>query len=153
MRHVQSRSAGLIALLTTLGVLSACSQPMELKSDMKGRLEGDMALKLEGPIQMNMQLQGPTIRYEGTSISDELLERVNPGKTTGEWVEAVFGEPSKKTPLSDGTEIWRWTYKPVAQEVSVVSLFGGGSEKEPKLASTTVYVQLRDGIVIDKWKG
>lgn len=153
MRHPQSQSAFLITLPTILAALTACSSPVELKSDMKGRLEGDMALKLEGPIQMNMQLQGPTIKYEGTNISDELLERVNAGKTTGEWVEAVFGEPSKKTPLSDGTEIWRWTYKPVAQEVSVVSLFGGGSEKEPKLASRTVYVQLRDGIVVDKWKG
>lgn len=153
MRRTCSRIVGSILAPVMLVLASACSQPMELKSDMKGRLEGDVALKLEGPIQMNMQLQGPTIRYEGTNISDELLERVNPGKTTGEWVEAVLGEPSKKTPLSDGTEIWRWTYKPVAQEVSVVSLFGGGSEKEPKLASTTVYVQLRDGIVIDKWKG
>lgn len=148
-----ARRAHLLAAAASIAMLPACSQPMELKSDMKGRLEGDMALKLDGPIQMNMQLQGPTIRYEGTNISDELLERVNVNKTTGEWVEAVFGPPSAKTPLSDGTEIWRWTYKPIAQEVSVVSLFGGGSEKEPKLATRTVFVQLRDGVVIDKWKG
>ncbi|MBL8745185.1 MAG: hypothetical protein JNK58_02390 [Phycisphaerae bacterium] len=104
------------------------------------------------PIQLQVQVQGPTVRYEGTYISDELLERVVIGKATDEWVVAVFGEPDAQSKLRDGSQIWRWTYRPVEQKVSLVEVFGG-SEKEPKFSTRSVFIMLRDGVVVEKWKG
>jgi hypothetical protein len=47
-----------------------------MNGNMTGRLDGQVqtAIKLEGLVQMQVQLQGPTIHYEGTYISDELVE-------------------------------------------------------------------------------
>lgn len=131
-------------------LLAGCSDHMKLETDMRGDLA--TTLKLDGPIQMSLQMQGPTIRYEGTYISDELLGHVEVGKTTGEWVLAVFGKPDAQTALKDGTEIWRWVYHPVEQQVSMVEMFSS-SEKEPKLAAHSVFVMLRAGVVVEKWKG
>lgn len=139
-------------LLTTA---AGCSdKPITMNGNMTGRLEGqvDTALKLEGPVQIQMQVQGPTIRYEGTYISDELIDEVETGKTTDDWILAVFGEPTAKAELRDGTTIWRWTYKPTAQEASVVEIFSS-NEEEPKLATRTVFIQFRDAVAIRKWKG
>jgi hypothetical protein len=103
-----------------------------------------------GPIVVN--IQGPQVRYEGVNISDDLLDRVKTDRTTDDWVVAVFGEPTGRATLRDGTEIWKWVYRPVQQEGTVVELFGK-SEKEPKLATRAVFLRLRDGVVIEKWKG
>lgn len=124
---------------------------MQMDGDMKldGRVE--TVLKLEGPVTMNMQMQGPTIEYEGVHISDALLERVETGETTEDWVLAVLGEPTSKATLKDGSEIWKWSYKPTAQQASLLSLWGG-TEKEPRLQPSTAYLQLRDGVVVEKWR-
>lgn len=123
----------------------------EMKGNLAGELKGDMAFKIEGPIQI--QMQGPTIKYEGTYISDPLYEIVKPGETTSDWIIAVFGEPNVRTELRDGTEVWRWTYKPIAQESAIIEVFGSDEKKEPKLTTRTVFVQIRDDVVIQKWKG
>lgn len=146
--------------------IGGCSdKPVTLNSNLNGALEtkvnGEVttSLKVEGPMQIQMQLQGPTIKYEGTYISDELLELVQVGKTGDDWVLAVFGEPNARGELRDGTQIWRWTYKPVQQQTDMIemfSLFGGGKDdekKEPRLATRTVFLQLSNQVVIQKWKG
>ncbi len=132
--------------------LSACvgKDPVRLESSLKGDLA--TTIKLEGPIQFQAQLQGPTIKYEGTYISDELLEQVEVSKTTSDWILAVFGKADAESPLKDGTEIWRWTYRPVEQQASMVELWTK-TEKEPKLATRGVFIQFRDGVVVRKWKG
>lgn len=136
-------------LLLALGGLTGCaSETLKMESSMKGDLA--TTIKLEGPMQI--QMQGPTIKYEGTYISDELLEQVDVSKTTDDWVLAVLGEPDARGNLRDGTEIWRWTYRPVEQQSSIVELWSK-SDKDPKLASRSVFVQLRSGVVVRKWKG
>jgi outer membrane protein assembly factor BamE (lipoprotein component of BamABCDE complex) len=143
-----------LALLTALAAAGCSDKPITMNGNMTGRLDGQLntALKLEGPMQIQMQVQGPVIRYEGTYISDELLEQVQDGKTTDDWVLAVFGEPNARADLRDGTTIWRWTYKPIEQQASVVEVFSK-SEKEPKRATRTVFIQFRDAVAIKKWKG
>lgn len=123
-------------------------EPMRVESKLDGTVT--TVLKLDGPLQM--QLQGPIVRYEGVYISDELFERVDSGDTTDDWLIAVFGEPTGRATLRDGTEIWRWTYRPIEQSGSVVELLGG-DDQDPKLATRAVFVQLRAGRVIEKWKG
>lgn len=131
-------------------LLGGCSDHLSLDTNMHGELE--TALRLEGPIQMQVQMQGPTVRYEGTYISDELLEHVTVGEATDEWILAVFGEPDARSKLRNGSEIWRWTYRPVEQQTSMVEVFSS-TEKEPKLATRSVFIMLRDAIVVEKWKG
>ncbi len=138
------------SICVALAVLTGCSDHMSLETRMHGELE--TALRLEGPIQMQVQMQGPTIRYEGTYISDELLGHVEIGKATDEWLLAVFGKPDAQAALKDGSEIWRWTYRPVEQTASIVEMFSS-SEEEPKLATRSVFVMLRGGVVVEKWKG
>lgn len=104
-----------------------------------------------GPITVNVV--GPSVRYEGVQISDDLLDRVKTDRTTDDWVLAVFGEPTGRGTLRDGTEIWKWVYRPVQQQTAIVEVFGGGDRKEPKLATQSVFLRLRDGVVIEKWKG
>ena len=72
-----------LAIIPLAAALPACS---ELKTDMKMagemkmqmdgniKMDGAMAMKIEGPIQMT--LQGPTITYAGTYVSEKLLEQV-----------------------------------------------------------------------------
>ncbi|MBX3357414.1 MAG: hypothetical protein KF745_03205 [Phycisphaeraceae bacterium] len=125
---------------------------MTMDGDLKTAVKADLngTVRLEGPIQI--QMQGPVIRYEGIYISDELLDRVRIGETTDEWLLAVFGEPTSRTEMKDGSQIWRWTYGPTEQQASIVEVFGS-TEKEPKLAVRSVFAHLRGGIVIEKWKG
>jgi len=126
---------------------------MKLAGDMK--MEGDMrgSMKIEGPIQIQMEMQGPSIKYHGVYVSDSLLERVYVDSTRADWLLAVFGEPTSRAALDDGSEIWKWAYLPVAQEGSFVTLFSpSGGKDEPKVQTATTFVHLRDGVVIDKWR-
>ncbi len=168
--NISRKSAAAVAAALAATLLAACAsdKPMTLNSNLNGdmklggdmklsgdmKLDGDMkaGLSVEGPIQISMQLQGPTIKYEGTYISDELFEIVKNGKTTSDWILAVFGEPTAEAMLQDGTAIWRWTYKPTMQEAAVIEVFAD-EKKQPKLATRTVFVQLKEGVVIEKWKG
>lgn len=132
-------------------LLGACGDSrMELDSRMKGDLAG--TLRLDGPVQIQMQLQGPTIKYDGVFVSEKLLERVAIGKTGADWLTAVLGEPTGKATLDDGSEIWKWSYRPLEQEASVVSVFGGGEQEEPKLQPSTSFVRLKDKVVVEKWR-
>lgn len=149
-----ARGALTPAMLTAL-VLAGCGESHmtmdgSLKTEMKGELNS--TLRLEGPMQIQMEMRGPTIRYEGVYISDKLLERVDVGKTTTDWLIAVFGEPTHKATLRDSTEIWKWAYRPLEQEGSIVSVFGGGSKDEPKQQPSTAFVRIRADLVIEKWR-
>lgn len=126
---------------------------MKLAGDMK--MEGDMrgTMKIEGPIQIQMEMQGPSIKYHGVYVSENLLKRVHVDSTRADWLLAVFGEPTSRAALEDGSEIWKWAYVPVAQEGSFVTLFSpSGGKDEPKVQTATTFVHLRDGVVIDKWR-
>lgn len=110
------------------------------------------SLRIEGPIQVQMQLMSSSVRYAGTNVSDGLIEEVDVGKTTDDWILAVFGEPDFQADLQDGTTIWRYSYRPITQQASGLEVFGK-SDKEPELATRTVCVQFRDRIVIKIWQG
>lgn len=144
---------GVIAAATL--ALGACSEAkMTMDGTMKGEMKGDLngAFKLEGPIQIQMQMQGPSVKYEGTYVSEKLLDRVNVGETRSDWLVAVFGEPTGKAVLGDGSEIWKWSYRPLEAQGSVFSVFGSGAKDEPKLQQSTTFVRLNNGVVVEKWR-
>jgi hypothetical protein len=106
-------------------------------------------IALTGPISIS--LTGPKVEYAGTYVSESLMERVQIGHTTDEWILAVIGEPDTRHEMSDGSVIWKWVYRPTATMPSLITL--PGTEGRPDPQPITAYVRMRDGIVIDKWRG
>jgi hypothetical protein len=133
-------------------LLSACGHST-------ARLESEMevvgAMRLEGPIEISMRVDGPSVEYDGVHISETLLDRVVLNETRADWILAVFGEPTGQSRLDDDSEIWKWAYVPVRQKSgSIVTFlsFGEGGKDEPKILTSTTIVRLRDGVVIEKWR-
>lgn len=88
-------------------------------------------------------------QYSGKYISQQTLDQVSPGKTK-EFVLAVLGEPSTKTPLSDGTEIWKWRYRNTKRSSgSVLFVFNGDSTTETE---TATYVLFNADLVTETWR-
>lgn len=114
---------------------------------------GETRLVMAEPIVMKVEMQGPTIEYEGVYISDTLLGRVKPGETGSDWVLAVFGEPTGKMTLRDGSEIWKWNYRPLEEKAALFSVFGGGSKDTPTPQPATAFVKIKHDVVVEAWRG
>lgn len=90
------------------------------------------------------------VKTTGSYIGPQSFTQIEPGTTTGEWVLATFGEPTSRSSLSDGTEVWKWTYSRVKTgRGSLLFVYGGSDRTETQGAA---FVQLRDGLVINKWR-
>src|SRR5262249_4578870 len=85
----------------------------------------------------------------GKYVSAETLAHVEPGKSQ-EYVIAVLGDPTSKTSLSDGTEIWRWTWRERKTSSGAV-LFVIDADKSSENEHST-YVEFRDGVVSKSWQ-
>ncbi len=75
----------------------------------------------------------PSVKYAGTYVSEAMLERVKLNSTTSEWLVAAWKEPTGRTTLTDGTEIWKWSYQPVEEQTSNVTVWSTGGPSEPKV--------------------
>jgi hypothetical protein len=148
--HARTRRPFGLVMLPLLALVAGCSDQLKLDGNVNGQIT--TAIKLEGPVQLQMQVQGPIVKYEGTYISDDLFGQIQVSKATDDWILAVLGEPDARSTLRNGTEIWRWTYRPTEQQASIVELWTK-TEKEPKLAARSVFLQIKSGVVIEKWKG
>ncbi len=154
----RGRSASLPARVVTLllcaGSAAGCSDTLNLKSAMEldGQMKMEGVMRVEGPIQMQVQMQGPRVEYSGVYISEALFERVDVGETTSDWVLAVFGEPTGRASLNDGTEIWKWAYVPLFEEKPLMSILSTGGEDAPTVTQSTTFLHMRSSLVIDKWR-
>lgn len=141
------------ALLWALPLIGgACNTGGTITTDHTMRLETtpfEARLALEGPIEVSMQM--PSVIYDGTYISEEQFKWIEEGETTGEWVIAALGEPDFKSTLSDGSEIWRWSFRPTAAQSNLFKLIGKSDEPEP--SNINVLVHVREGVVIDARRG
>jgi hypothetical protein len=88
-------------------------------------------------------------QIEGQYVSATTLEQIQRGSTQ-EYVLSLLSEPTSKTVLTDGTEIWKWSYsKSTSSKHSLLLLVD--SEK----CSTNrynAYVQFEDGVVAKTWR-
>lgn len=109
-------------------------------------LVSGVLLSTTGCLVMGSASQKRTGKY----VSETTMEKISPGETTAGWVLATLGEPDQRSTLEDGSEVWRWNYtERRASNSTVFLLFAGSDEKE---ANGSVFVELRDGIVINKWR-
>ena len=89
------------------------------------------------------------VEHQGNYVSPESFAQIEPGKSK-EYVSAVLGEPSKRTVLDDGTEIWSWRYtKKKRSKSHVLLLFSGGSTTESQSAA---FVQFEGDVVSKAWR-
>lgn len=112
-------------------------------------LRMEASFELKGPI--TMQIQGPVVRYEGTFVSEGLFEQVKESETSASWVLAAFGEPDRRSPLEDGSELMVWSYRLSEVEGSGLNIVDFGGENQPEQVTTILHIA--DGVVIHKWRG
>ena len=90
---------------------------------------------------------------EGKYVADTTFDQIKPGKTSAAWVQATLGEPSEKTTVEGqgNAEVWKYKYTETKDGAGAIFLiFGGASSKEK---SGTAFVELKDGVVTNKWRG
>jgi len=89
-------------------------------------------------------------RTTGQFIGDQTISRVEPGETSKDWVLAVFGEPTSRTPLGEGVEIWKWEYRRVqTSSGSVLFVFDSDNRSEQ---ARNVYVEFEGDVVDAIWR-
>ncbi len=86
----------------------------------------------------------------GNYVAESTFSKIEPGKTTAGWVKATLGDPSSKSTVDDH-EVWKYTYTTRTDNSGAVFLiFGGHNSSE---TTGTAFVEIKDGIVTNKWRG
>jgi outer membrane protein assembly factor BamE (lipoprotein component of BamABCDE complex) len=87
----------------------------------------------------------------GNYVADSTFDQIRPGKTTEGWVDATLGKPTSVSHLADGTDIWKYSYTERRDSSGAVFLIFGGSSSSEK--THTAFVEIKDGIVRNAWRG
>ena len=87
----------------------------------------------------------------GNYVADSTFDQIRPGKTTEGWVDATLGKPTSVSRLADGTQIWKYSYTERRDSSGAVFLIFGGSSSSEK--THTAFVEIKDGIVTNAWRG
>lgn len=115
-----AHARSLAAALAALGLLSACIVNVDSHSERSGRY-----------------------------VSSATLQQVEPGRTQS-YVLALLGEPSTRTKVEGGTEIWKWTYSETKRREGQLIFVFSGDETERIEGAT--YVEFQDGLVRKTWQ-
>src|SRR5439155_462721 len=87
----------------------------------------------------------------GNYVPPNTFDRIEPGKTTAAWVKATLGEPSSKDKLDNDGEVWKYSYTEKKESSGAIFLIFGGSDKKEE--QRVAYVEIKDGVVKNKWRG
>jgi len=91
-------------------------------------------------------------KVTGNYVAESTFSKIEPGKTTAGWVKATLGDPSEKKPVPEtNSEVWKYQYTEVKEGNGAIFLIFGGSNKKEK--SGTAFVEIKDGVVTNKWRG
>jgi outer membrane protein assembly factor BamE (lipoprotein component of BamABCDE complex) len=93
---------------------------------------------------------GSDTTYKGTRVDPQTFDQIKVGSTTEGWVQSTLGSPTSVS-HNDKTEVWKYTYTEHTDEHGAIFLVFGGSDSTEK--SETVFVEFKDGIVINKGRG
>jgi outer membrane protein assembly factor BamE (lipoprotein component of BamABCDE complex) len=90
-----------------------------------------------------------SVEHRGQYVGPETLDKIEAGRNEA-YVRALLGEPTERTVLEDGVELWRWTYSQVKRsQTGVIFVLGSKSSTEQQGA---VHVEFKDGVVVDAWR-
>ncbi|MBL8861353.1 MAG: outer membrane protein assembly factor BamE [Planctomycetes bacterium] len=85
----------------------------------------------------------------GRYVSAETLRQIEPGRTQ-DYVLALIGDPSSKSQLENGIEIWKWTYSETRRrEGRLIFVFSGD---ESQRVDGATYVEFQDRVVKKSWQ-
>jgi outer membrane protein assembly factor BamE (lipoprotein component of BamABCDE complex) len=85
----------------------------------------------------------------GNYIGEETLRQVQPGHSQ-EYVRALFGDPTSRSAVSEGVELWKWTYEQETRSSgSVLLVFSSRRSTE---SGGAVYVEFTDAQVSKIWR-
>lgn len=93
---------------------------------------------------------GSSDTVTGTFIGRETLAQMKPGETKEDFVVATLGQPSSRSTLSDGSQLWRYNYSRTRRSGGYVFVLLSASSKEQTVATT--FVEFRDGVVARAWQ-
>src|SRR5437762_13366986 len=86
----------------------------------------------------------------GNFVPPATFDRIEPGKTTAAWVKATLGEPSSKDTAGNSTEVWKYSYTEKKESSGAIFLIFGGSDSKER--QHVAYVEIKDGVVTNKWR-
>jgi outer membrane protein assembly factor BamE (lipoprotein component of BamABCDE complex) len=89
-------------------------------------------------------------KVTGNFIPQNTFDRIEPGKTTAAWVQATLGEPSSKDKVDGDTEVWKYSYSEQKESSGAIFLIFGGSDKKEQ--QHIAYVEMKNGVVTNKWR-
>ena len=87
----------------------------------------------------------------GNYVPENTFDRIKPGETKSSWVKATLGEPSTRESVDGGNEVWKYSYTEVHEGSGAIFLIFGGSDRTEK--QRNAYVEFKDGVVTNKWRG
>ena len=87
----------------------------------------------------------------GNYVPPTTFDQIERGKTTAGWVKATLGEPSSRDTVENGSEIWKYSYSEKTSSSGAIFLIFGGSDRKEK--QRVAYVEIKDGVVTNKWRG
>lgn len=88
-------------------------------------------------------------KVSGNYVPREAFDQIKPGETSAAWVKATLGEPSSRDD-ADGIEVWKYHYTEEKDSSGAIFLiFAGSNRKEQQHVA---YVEIKDGVVIKKWR-
>ena len=89
-------------------------------------------------------------RVSGNFVPPNTFDRIEPGKTTAAWVKATLGEPSSKDTAGTNSEVWKYSYTEQKESSGAIFLIFGGSNVKERPG--TAFVEIKDGVVVNKWR-
>lgn len=91
------------------------------------------------------------VERSGSYVADSTFNRIKPGQTDAAWVIASLGQPSERTEIDSGHELWKYTYKETRDSSGYVFLVFGVSDH--KVTDGKAFVEVKDGVVVKAWRG
>ena len=88
--------------------------------------------------------------HDGTRVAPDTLAQIKVGETTTGWIAATLGPPTSKT-KTDQDEVWKYVYTEHTSNQGAIFLIFSGSDTSDK--SETAFIEFKNGVVINKWRG
>jgi len=88
--------------------------------------------------------------HSGVRVDQSTFNQIIPDSTTIGWVQATLGDPTSKT-TTDNDQVWKYVYTEHTDSSGAVFLIFGGSSSNER--SETSFIEFKDGVVVNKWKG
>ena len=89
-------------------------------------------------------------KMTGDYVGATTVGKIEPGVTTSDRVLAMLGQPTRRSTLDDGSQLWVWSWKRTSSGGGYVFPIAFGSSRSETEGSA--FVEIKDGLVVDAWR-